>query len=101
MALPAQNSRQLLAASIERVLRSEMPARGSQAELAASIDRALVREAWRNELTMAYLRVVTAVAFTTLYLAAHFWPTAAGFARDPLTAGLYTGLWTVAAIGLL
>ena len=101
MSLPTQDSRQLLAASIERVLRSEMPARGSQAELAASIDRALIHEAWRNELTLAYLRVVTGVAFTTLYIAAHFWPTAAGFASDPLTAGLFMGLWTVGTVGLL
>jgi signal transduction histidine kinase len=101
MPLPAQNSRQQLAASIERVLRSEMPARSSQAELASSIDRTLVREALRNELTLAYLRVVTAVAFTGLYVVAHFWPVAAGFATDPLTAALFTAVWTVAAIALL
>ena len=100
MALPAQNSRQLLAESIERVLRREMPA-STQADLSASIDKTLVREAWRNELTLAYLRVVTAVAFTALYLVAHFWPATANFASDPLAAGLFTGLWTIASIALL
>jgi signal transduction histidine kinase len=101
MALAAQNSRQRLAASIERVLRSEMPSRASQAELAGSIDRTLLREAWRNELTLAHLRAATAVAFTTLYLVAHFWPTAAGFASDPLYAGLFSAFWSAATLGLL
>ena len=101
MAIPAASSRQMLAASIERVLRSEMPTRGSPTELAASIDALLLREAWHNELALAYLRVVTAVAFTALYLAAHLWPSSAGFASDPLNAGLFSGLWSVATIGLL
>lgn len=43
MAIPAASSRQLLAASIERVLRGEMPTRGSPAELATSIDALLLR----------------------------------------------------------
>ena len=101
MAIPGGSSRQLLAASIERVLRSEMPARGSPAELAVSIDALLLREAWRNELALAYLRVVTAVAFTALYLAAHLWPASAGFESDPLYAGLFSGLWSVATVGVL
>ena len=101
MALPAQNSRQQLAASIERVLRNEIRAHGSQADLAASIDQTLLREAWRNELTLAYLRAVTAVAFTGLYLVAHFWPTTASFASDPLAASLFTGFWSLATIGLV
>jgi signal transduction histidine kinase len=61
----------------------------------------MVREAWRNELTLAYLRAAIAAAFTALYLAAHFWPATAGFATDPLTAGVFTGLWTIATGGLL
>ena len=101
MAVPAQNSRQQLAASIERVLRNEMRTHASQADLAASIDRTLIREAWRNELTLAYLRAVTAVAFTGLYLVAHFWPATASFTRDPFAASLFTAAWSAVTIGLV
>ena len=101
MALPDQNSRQQLAASIERVLRNEIHVRGAQADLAASIDRALLREGWRNELALGYLRAVTGIAFTALYLVAHFWPATASFANDPLPASVATAIWSGTTIALV
>jgi signal transduction histidine kinase len=56
---PRLDSRQLLAASIHRVLRREIPQRAAEDGLKASIDSALFEESRRNELTLAYLRVAT------------------------------------------
>jgi signal transduction histidine kinase len=100
MPIPMHDSRQRLAASIERSLRSHMPAGASREDLAAAIERTLLAEARRSELTLARLRAATALAFTVLYLGAHFWPSAAGLRTFPAAAALFTGLWTIGA-GLL
>jgi signal transduction histidine kinase len=101
MAIPMHDSRQRLAASIERSLRSHMPAGASREDLAAAIERTLLTEARRSELTLARLRAATALAFTVLYLGAHIWPSAAGLRTFPAAAALFTGLWTIGATLLL
>lgn len=101
MAIPTHDSRQRLAASIERSLRSHMPAGASREDLAAAIERTLLTEARRSELTLARLRAATALAFTVLYLGAHIWPNAAGLRTFPAAAALFTGLWTIGAAFLL
>lgn len=95
------DSRRLLAASIERSLRSHMPAGAAREDLAAAIDRALLAEARRNELTLAYLRAVTAVSFTALYLIAFAWPGSAGLQSFPAFATLVTAVWSVVAGALV
>jgi signal transduction histidine kinase len=101
MAISANDSRQRLAASIERSLRSHMPGGASREDLAASIERTLLTEACRSELTLARLRATTALAFTVLYLGAHMWPTAAGLQTFPVAATLFAGLWTAGAVLLV
>jgi signal transduction histidine kinase len=101
MTIPVYDSRQLLAASIERSLRIHMPAGASPTDLGAAIERKLLSEGRRNELTIAYLRGATAIAFTVLYLAAYLWPGAAGFETFAPTAALVAGVWSVAGLLLV
>jgi signal transduction histidine kinase len=101
MATPMGDSRQRLAASIERSLRGQMPAGASRDDLAAAIERALVIEARRSELTLARLRAATALAFTVIYAGAHVWPGVAGLRSFPAAAAVFTGFWTIGAALLL
>jgi signal transduction histidine kinase len=64
--MPAQDSYDALAESIERSLRSDLEPPGSAAHLVGSIDRIMGDEARAGELRLAYLRLVVIIPYAVL-----------------------------------
>ena len=67
---PPQDSYDRLAASIERVLRTDLEPPESSSQLVGSIDRIMLAEARSGELRLAYLRVVAVAPYLILTLIA-------------------------------
>src|SRR5688572_5683252 len=60
------DSYDLLARSIERVIRSDLPLPLSPDVLASSIDRIMIEESCAGELRLSYLRVLVVAVFVVL-----------------------------------
>ena len=85
------DSYDLLAQSIERVIRGDLPPPASPQQLASSIDRIMAEEARAGELRLAQLRLVVVAAFAATTLG-----TVAGMATGE-TAGATAGAATLTA----
>jgi signal transduction histidine kinase len=89
-----RDSYDLLAQSIERVIRSDLPPPPTEEQLAGAIDRIMLEEARGGELRLAYLRVLIVAPLVALTL----WP----FLREGVTgATAAMGLSAVASVAWL
>ena len=100
------DSYDLLALSIERVIRSDLPPPASPQQLAASIDRIMIDESRAGSRRLAYLRLVVVAGFAVMSIEALLRrdaadPSAPAAAAVALTAGLaLTWLAIAAALAL-
>ena len=90
-----------LAASIERVLRSDLEAPESSSQLVGSIDRIMLAEARAGELRLAYLRAVIAAPYLIITILGLL-RRAPGVSASPLIPPMLLGsLWLAGAVALI
>ena len=99
------DSYDLLARSIERVIRGDLPPPASEQQLASSIDRIMAEESRAGELRLAYLRLAVVAAFAVTAFGAFVSRRGdSGMdSADALTAGVaaaWLGVATVLALAL-
>ena len=95
--MPALDSFQTLAESIQRALRSDIAGPVSAEQLAESIDHIMLEESRAGELGLAYIRVVVVAPYVALT-----WWTFVGHSTPQLVArALHTTVWLIAAIALV
>jgi signal transduction histidine kinase len=96
-----RDSYDLLAQSIERVIRSDLPPPPAEEQLAGAIDRIMLEEARGGELRLAYLRVLIVAPLVLLTL----WPVIRDGASAPtavlMVPALASVLWLGASIAVL
>jgi signal transduction histidine kinase len=97
----APDSYDALAASIERVLRTDIAPPGSATHLAGSIDRIMHDEASAGELRLGYLRIVVVAPFVLVTSAVALRPVGGHSVVRPGAAALAGMAWLVAAAALV
>ena len=94
-------SRESLALSIAREVRSRLPASGSMPGLDASIESSIRNQAIRNELSLSYVRAVAVAAVALVSLASWLQPAlTAGVSLPGSIVGIFV-LAAVSSIGLV
>jgi len=99
--MPALNSYEALAESIERALRTDLAPPGSAAHLAGSIDRIMLAEARAGELRLAYLRVVVVAPYVAIAASALLRRDAADSLLGLVAPALLSAAWLAGAVALV
>ena len=96
-----RDSYEALAASIERVLRTDLAGPNISTHLAGSIDRIMLEEARAAELRLAWVRLVVIAPYVLLTLWALFLPGARGAHGSLIPAAVLAIVWLSAAGALV